>query len=69
MESRTYVCRKLWLYEFLTKNGFVPFKVAVDKYDCRKTIWLYTNSPELQEAVEEYYSQPYFQNLTQKGAE
>jgi hypothetical protein len=53
---RTYVCRKLWLYEHLTRKGFEPFKVSVDKYDTKKTIWLYTDSPELREEVENYYS-------------
>lgn len=55
-KSRTYVCRKLYLYYLLTERGFEPFKVAPCKYDCHKTVWLYTNSPELQAVVEEYYA-------------
>ena len=58
-EKRTYVCRKLFLYRFLTKNGFVPFKVDIDKYDCKKNVWLYTDSKELRDCVEEYYSMDY----------
>lgn len=54
--SRTYVCRKLFLYHLLTERGFVPFKVAPDKWDCKKLVWLYTNSPELEAVVEEYYA-------------
>lgn len=61
MQRKTYVCRKLWLYELLTERGFVPYKVCVDKYDCHKLAWLYTDSPELQDVVKEYYSKPYFQ--------
>ena len=56
MNSKTYVCRKLWLYEFLTKKGYKPYKVAVDKYDCDKLVWLYTDSDSLRADVEEYYS-------------
>ena len=54
--SKTYVCRKLFLYNLLTERGFVPFRVAPDKYNCRHTIWLYSNSPELEAVVEEYYA-------------
>ena len=56
---KTYVCRKLYLYRFLTKKGFEPFKVDIDKYDCKKYIWLYTDSAELKKAVDEYYSMDY----------
>ena len=52
-KSKTYVCRKLFLYNLLTERGFVPFRVAPDKYNCRHTIWLYSNSPELEAVVEE----------------
>lgn len=58
-DKKTYVCRKLFLYQFLTKKGFEPFRVCVDKYDCKKTIWLYTDSEYLRECVEEYYSMKY----------
>lgn len=56
MKLKTYVCRKLFLYYFLTEKGFEPFKVVPDKYDCKKTIWLYTDSPELRDCVEEFYA-------------
>lgn len=55
-KSRTYVCRKLFLYFFLTERGFKPFKVAPDKWDCKKSVWLYSDSPELRDVVEEYYA-------------
>ena len=57
--KKTYVCRKIYLYRFLTKKGFEPFKVDIDKYDCKKCIWLYTDNEELRKAVEEYYSMDY----------
>lgn len=56
MERKTYVCKKLFLYNLLTSRGFVPFKVAPDKYNCKKTIWLYDETPALRDVVEEYYS-------------
>lgn len=57
MELKTYVCRKLFLYYKLTSKGFVPFKVCPDKFDCKKTIWLYTDTPELRAVVAEYYNE------------
>lgn len=56
-EKRTYVCRKLKLYECLTFAGFKPYKVAVDKWDCNKLVWLYDDSSELQAVVTKYYSE------------
>lgn len=55
-KSKTYVCRKLYLYHLLTERGFVPFKVAPDKFNCKHTVWLYPDSPELRDTVEEYYA-------------
>ena len=59
MENKVYVCKKLYLYNFLTKKGFKPFKVCPDKWDCEKLVWLYTNSEDIQKAVTEYYSMEY----------
>lgn len=56
---KTYVCRKLFLYNFLTRKGFEPYRVAIDKYDCKKNVWLYDDCKELRVAIEEYYSMDY----------
>lgn len=52
-----YVCRKIRLYDFLTKKGFKPFKQVTDKNDCKRLVWLYEDTPDLQTAVKEYYSE------------
>ena len=54
--KKTYVCRKLFLYNFLTNRGFRPYRTAPDKWDCKKTVWLYDDTPEIRNAVEDYYS-------------
>ena len=56
MKNQTYVCRKLFLYYFLTEKGFKPYRTVPDKWDCNKTIWFYDDSNEIRNAVEEYYS-------------
>ena len=52
---KTYVCRKIQLYNFLTARGFKPFRVAPDKWDAARLVWLYDATPELAAAVTEYY--------------
>ena len=53
---KTYVCRKLYLYYYLTEQMFVPYKIAPDKWDCKRLVWLYEDTPEIREAVEKFYS-------------
>lgn len=55
----TYVCKKLSLYNFLTDNGFVPYRVAPDMRNCHRLVWLYDDSTEIREAVDEYYAMDY----------
>ena len=57
---KTYVCRKIYMYNFLTARGFEPFAVQPDKYDCHRLIWLYEDTDKLRDAIEEYYNQPWF---------
>lgn len=51
----TYVCRKLRLYSFLTDCGFKPYRAVPDMYDSSRLVWLYEDSDEIRDAVEEYY--------------
>lgn len=48
----TYVCKRRFLYNGLTKMGFKPYKVAPDMYDCNRLVWLYDDSKELRDAIE-----------------
>lgn len=51
-----YVCRKLYLYYYLTQEGFVPVATRPDKYDCKKIVWLYNDTPDVRSAVDRFYS-------------
>lgn len=55
-KSKTYVCRKLFLYYYLTEQGFEPFANRPDKFDCKKRVWLYNDSQELRCAINEFYA-------------
>ncbi len=56
MRKDVYVCRKLFMYYFLTEKGFTPLQHRPDKYDCKKLVWIYEDSPEIRDAVEEFYA-------------
>lgn len=55
VRGSTYVCRKLRLYSFLTDCGFKPYRAVPDMYDSSRLVWLYEDSDEIRDAVEEYY--------------
>lgn len=52
-----YVCRRMKLCGYLLKKGFNYEKVVPDKYNERFNCWLFKDSPELRNAIEEYYSE------------
>ena len=51
-----YVCRRIRLFEALTKAGFVLFKMRPDRENHKYTVWLFLDSTELREEVEKFYS-------------
>ena len=55
IRMKTYVCKKIWLYEYLSNRGFVFYKACRDKFNPKHTVWLYDWSEELENAVNEYY--------------
>ena len=52
-----YVCRRMKLCSFLLKKGFKYEKVIQDRDNPRYNCWLFKQSPELRNAIEEYYSE------------
>ena len=50
-----YLCRRMKLCGFLLKKGFNYEKIIADKYNPRYNC--FKNTPELKNAVEEYYAQ------------
>ena len=53
---KTYVCKRLRLYNYLSDHGFVFYRACRDKFNPKYTVWLYTWSEELEKAVSEYYT-------------
>jgi hypothetical protein len=57
-----YVCKKLRLCSFLLQKGFNYELEKPDKFNPKYNIWIFKNTPELQLAIDEYYSQEHFKN-------
>lgn len=52
----TYVCRRIRLFEALTKAGFVPYNSRQDRDHSQYIVWLFIDTPELREEVERFYT-------------
>lgn len=53
---KAYVCRRLRLFTYLTEKGFFPYQMRADKHNSKFNVWLFIDTPELREVIEEYYS-------------
>ena len=54
--KKMYLCRRMRLCGFLLSIGFKYEKVVPDRYNPEFNCWLFKNTPELRNAVEEYYA-------------
>lgn len=52
-----YLCRRMKLCGWLLAHGFQYEQVVPDKFNPKYNCWLFKNSPELKNSIEEYYSQ------------
>ena len=51
-----YVCRRIRLYDFLSRKGYSPIQVRIDKDDPKRYVWIYEDNISLRTDIEEYYS-------------
>lgn len=54
--KQQYVCRRIKLYDYLTKRGFRPMFIRADRDDPNRNVWIYEDSIELKCAIEDYYN-------------
>ena len=52
--NKYYVCKRMRLLEFLIKKGYVPIRTEPDIQNPKYNVWIYENSIELADAIEEY---------------
>lgn len=51
-----YCCRRLRMLSYLRELGFEPFATVPDVNNPKFNVWLFNNSPELEDAIHEYYN-------------
>lgn len=51
-----YVCRKIRLLNHLLNKGFMFIRTEQDKYKPNYNVWLFKDTIELRNSIEEYYS-------------
>lgn len=54
---KLYVCKRIRLLGYLQNKGFQFIKTEVDRTNPKYNVWVFIETPELREAVEEYYSE------------
>ena len=54
---KLYVCKRIRLLGYLQNKGFQFIKTEVDRTNPKYNVWVFIETPELREAIEEYYSE------------
>ena len=49
-----YICKRLRLLEHLRMKGFIPYQILPDVRNPKYLVWMFENTPELADAVEEF---------------
>ena len=62
-DETMYVCRKIRLCSFLLKKGFQYETEREDRDNANRKVWLFKSTPELYNAIEEYYSSKVTDNI------
>lgn len=56
-KMKYYTCKRARLLKFLRDKGFVPYETILDYKNPKYYNWRFYNTPKLQKAIEEYFSQ------------
>ena len=54
INSEYYICKRLRMLEHLKNKGFLPVRTEPDIKNPRYSVWIFKNSIELSEAIDEY---------------
>ena len=55
--GQIYTVKRMRMLDWLCNRGFYPEYSVRDKNNPRYNVWKYKNSPELEEAIDEYFTQ------------
>lgn len=62
MKMKTHVVKRLRLLTYLKSRGYLPYRVQPDINNPAYNVWLYWETPELLNAIEDYYHSDEFLN-------
>ena len=54
--GREYCCRRWRMLTYLVERGFMPIKTIPDATRADYKNWIFENSPELEQTIEEYFA-------------
>lgn len=57
--GEVYCCKRLRLLEYLLDKGFKPYATTPDATNWKYKNWLFTNSEELEMALDNYFNKAY----------
>lgn len=61
---KCYVCKKIRLLAYLQEHGFNFIKTQPDRNNPDFLVWIFIDSKELRNCIEEYYNSEKFINRT-----
>lgn len=53
--GKVFTCRRLRMLNYLRDRGFIPFKSVPEINNPKYYNWLFYNSPELEQAINEWF--------------
>lgn len=56
-KNEYYTCKRSRMLSWLIKEGFEPYETLPDFTNPKFCVWRFKNTPELEEKVEEWFSQ------------
>jgi hypothetical protein len=51
-----YTCKRMRMLEYLKKRGYTPYATIPDPTNARYNWWLFENSAEFEQCVNEYFA-------------
>ena len=54
--GKEYCCKRWRMLTYLMERGFTPIKVIPDATRVNYKNWIFENSPELEQVIEEYFN-------------
>lgn len=54
--AKVFTCKRYRMLTYLGSKGFVPFMTVSEPDNPKYLNWIFENSPELEDAIDEYFA-------------